>query len=45
LEKTAAFASAVAALNSQGLGGRGGLPTLAQVEAFLAKQAANCRQN
>jgi sulfofructose kinase len=41
LEKTAAFASAVAALNSQGLGGRGGLPTLERVEAFLAKQAAN----
>ena len=38
LEKTAAFASAVAALNSQGLGGRGGLPTLEQVETFLARQ-------
>lgn len=35
LEKTAAFASAVAALNTQHLGGRAGLPTLAKVEAFL----------
>jgi sulfofructose kinase len=36
LEKTAALASAVAALNSQHLGGRGGLPTLEQAEAFLS---------
>ena len=36
LEKTASFASAVAALNSQHLGGRAGLPTFAQVEAFLS---------
>jgi len=36
LERTASLASAVAALNSQHLGGRGGLPTLEQVEAFLA---------
>jgi sugar/nucleoside kinase (ribokinase family) len=35
LEKTAALASAVAALNSQATGGRGGLPTYAQVVAFL----------
>ena len=35
LEKTAALASAVAALNSQAIGGRGGLPTYAQVVAFL----------
>ena len=36
LTRTAALASAVAALNSQHLGGRGGLPTLEQAEAFLA---------
>jgi sulfofructose kinase len=35
LEKTASFASAVAALNSQHLGGRIGLPTYTQVESFL----------
>jgi sugar/nucleoside kinase (ribokinase family) len=34
LAQTAAFASAVAALNSQQLGGRRGLPTLQQVKAF-----------
>ncbi len=39
LRRTAALASAVAALNSQHLGGRGGLPTLAQAEAFLAGAA------
>ncbi|HRA53272.1 MAG TPA: PfkB family carbohydrate kinase [Thermoflexales bacterium] len=39
LEKTAALASAVAALNSQAIGGRGGLPTYAQVVAFLDEQA------
>jgi sulfofructose kinase len=37
LEKTASFASAVAALNSQRLGGREGLPTLEQVMAFLSR--------
>ena len=37
LEKTAALASAVAALNSQALGGRGGIPTYAQAAAFLAE--------
>jgi sugar/nucleoside kinase (ribokinase family) len=37
LEETASFASAVAALNSQRLGGRGGLPTLEQVTAFLSR--------
>ncbi len=37
LRQTAAFASAVAALNTQQLGGRGGLPGLKQVEAFLAQ--------
>jgi sugar/nucleoside kinase (ribokinase family) len=37
LEKTASFASAVAALNSQQLGGRGGLPTFQQVMAFLSR--------
>jgi len=36
LEKTAALASAVAALNSQALGGRGGIPTYAQARDFLA---------
>jgi len=35
LEQTAAFASAVAALNSQRLGGRYGLPTYEQAESFL----------
>lgn len=35
LEKTALWASAVAALNSQALGGRAGLPTFKQVENFL----------
>jgi sugar/nucleoside kinase (ribokinase family) len=35
LEKTASLASAVAAINSQHLGSRGGLPTLVQVESFL----------
>jgi len=37
LAQTASFASAVAALNSQQLGGRRGLPTLRQVKAFLSK--------
>jgi sugar/nucleoside kinase (ribokinase family) len=37
LEETASFASAVAALNSQRLGGRAGLPNLGQVSAFLNK--------
>jgi sulfofructose kinase len=36
LEKTASFASAVAALNSQRLGGRIGLPTYEQVDTFLS---------
>jgi len=35
LQQTASFASAVAALNSQHLGGRSGLPTYQRVEAFL----------
>ena len=39
LEKAASLASAVAALNSQHLGGRGGLPTLEQVEAFWASSS------
>ena len=38
LRQTASFASAVAALNTQHLGGRGGLPTLAQVTKFLARE-------
>jgi sugar/nucleoside kinase (ribokinase family) len=43
LERTASLASAVAALNSQHLGGRGGLPTLEQVEAFLASFSEKAR--
>jgi sulfofructose kinase len=35
LRHVVAFASAVAAINCQALGGRRGLPTLAQTEAFL----------
>ncbi len=38
IEKTAAFASAVAALNSQHLGGRTGLPTFEQVRSFLSEK-------
>jgi sulfofructose kinase len=37
LRETAAFASAVAAINTQRLGGRVGLPTLPQVLAFLSR--------
>lgn len=37
LQQTASFASAVAALNSQALGGRGGLPTFQRVMAFLSQ--------
>jgi len=40
LEKTARWASAVAALNSQALGGRSGLPTYEQVEHFLEQKDA-----
>ncbi|MGZ6315899.1 MAG: carbohydrate kinase family protein [Anaerolineales bacterium] len=36
LEKTASLASAVAALNTQRLGGRAGLPTYEEADAFLA---------
>jgi sugar/nucleoside kinase (ribokinase family) len=36
LHQVASFANAVAAINCQTLGGRRGLPTLSQVEAFLA---------
>ena len=36
LEQTAALASAVAAINTQQLGGRQGLPTYEQVQSFLA---------
>jgi sugar/nucleoside kinase (ribokinase family) len=39
LEQTAALASSVAALNSQALGGRTGLPTLEQATAFLSARA------
>lgn len=38
LRKTASFASAVAAINTQQLGGRRGLPTLDQVNSFLAER-------
>jgi sugar/nucleoside kinase (ribokinase family) len=40
LEQTAALASAVAALNSQHLGGRYGLPTLEQALSFISAQTA-----
>lgn len=38
LRQTAALASAVAALNSQALGGRSGLPSLEQVATFLSER-------
>jgi sulfofructose kinase len=38
LEQTASFASAVAAMNTQHLGGRSGLPTHAQAVSFLNKR-------
>ena len=38
LQKTASLASAVAAINTQQLGGRRGLPGFAQVNAFLAER-------
>lgn len=41
LAETAALASAVAALNTRQLGGRGGLPTLAEVEAFVARVSSS----
>jgi sulfofructose kinase len=41
LKRTAALASAVAALNSQHLGGRGGLPTLEQALTFLSAHVEN----
>jgi sugar/nucleoside kinase (ribokinase family) len=37
LKETTAFASAVAALNAQHLGGRQGLPTREQVQAFISE--------
>lgn len=40
LEQTAALASAVAALNSQHLGGRSGLPSLEQALSFISAQTA-----
>ncbi len=39
LERTAALASAVAALNSRRLGGRAGLPTLGEAEGFMSCQS------
>ncbi len=38
LKETASLASAVAALNSQRLGGRGGLPSLEQTQEFISRQ-------
>lgn len=38
LEEAAALASAVAAMNSQYLGGRGGIPSLQQAKAFLSNR-------
>jgi sugar/nucleoside kinase (ribokinase family) len=38
LEDTAAFASAVASINSRFLGGRTGLPSLQHVQSFLSKR-------
>jgi sugar/nucleoside kinase (ribokinase family) len=43
LRRTAALASAVASLNSQALGGRGGLPTLAEAEALAASYGIDSR--
>jgi len=40
LRSAAAFASAAAALNARRLGGRSGLPSRAEVEAFLAERQA-----
>jgi sulfofructose kinase len=40
LKETASLASAVAAMNTQRLGGRQGLPTYEQVQVFMAEQAA-----
>lgn len=40
LTRTAAFASGAAALNARHLGGRGGLPTADEVEAFLRQQTS-----
>jgi sugar/nucleoside kinase (ribokinase family) len=39
LQRAATFANAVAAFNCQTLGGRRGLPSLAQVEALLSREA------
>jgi ribokinase len=39
LRQVATFATAIAALNCQTLGGRRGLPTLAQVEELLSREA------
>ena len=41
LKRTAAFASAVAAINTQQLGGRRGLPTYDEVNAFLGARGEN----
>jgi sulfofructose kinase len=41
LRSTAELASAAAALNARKLGGRQGLPTLPEVQAFLAQHAAD----
>jgi sugar/nucleoside kinase (ribokinase family) len=41
LERVATFANAVAAINCRTLGGRRGLPTLGQTEAFLEEMGSN----
>jgi sugar/nucleoside kinase (ribokinase family) len=41
VEKTAALASAVAALNTQHLGGRSGVPNFAQAAAFLSERGVS----
>ncbi len=38
IRRTATFANAVAAMNCRALGGRGALPTLGEVEAFLRSE-------
>ena len=43
LERTATFANAVAAMNCTALGGRAGLPRLAEVEAFLQRTGRQTR--
>ena len=42
LRRTTRFANAAAALKARRLGGRAGIPTLAEVEAFLAARTSPC---